>query len=92
VILASDGYPENFNKGFEIKGLQNNSSLKDRFIFHAGTKEDNNRIVNSGGRVLGITAVASTLKEAKENAYNLAEGIHFENKYYRKDIADSAIK
>lgn len=92
VILASEGYPENFNKGFEIKGLQNNSSLKDRFIFHAGTKIENNKIVNSGGRVLGITAVANSLKEAKENAYNLAEGIYFENKYYRKDIADSAIK
>lgn len=92
VILASEGYPENFNKGFEIKGLQNNSSLKDRFIFHAGTKIENNKIVNSGGRVLGITAVANSLKEAKENAYNLAEGIYFENKYYRKDIADNAIK
>ncbi|MCB0702675.1 MAG: phosphoribosylamine--glycine ligase [Candidatus Kapaibacterium sp.] len=92
VILASEGYPENFNKGFEIKGLQNNSSLKDRFIFHAGTKIENNKIVNSGGRVLGITAVANSLKEAKENAYNLAEGIDFENKYYRRDIADSAIK
>jgi len=91
VILASDGYPENFNKGFEIKGLQNNSSLKDKYIFHAGTKVENDKIVNNGGRVLGITAVASTLKEAKENAYNLAEGIHFENKYYRRDIADSAI-
>lgn len=92
VILASDGYPEEFNKGFEIKGLQNNSTLIDRFIFHAGTKEDNHRIVNNGGRVLGITAIANTLKEAKENAYGLAEGIDFENKYYRKDIADSAIK
>ena len=92
VILASDGYPENFNKGFEIKGLQNNSTLKDKYIFHAGTKVENDKIVNNGGRVLGITAVASTLKEAKENAYNLAEGIHFENKYYRRDIADSAIK
>lgn len=92
VILASDGYPESFSKGFEIIGLQNNSTLKDKFIFHAGTKEDNNRIVNNGGRVLAITAIANTLKEAKENAYNLAEGIHFENKYYRKDIADSAIK
>lgn len=92
VILASYGYPESFNKGFEIKGLQNNSSLKDKYIFHAGTKEDNNKIVNSGGRVLGVTAVANSLKEAKENAYNLAEGIHFENKYFRNDIADSAIK
>lgn len=92
VILASDGYPENFTKGFEIKGLQDNSSLKDSFIFHAGTKEENNVIVSNGGRVLGITAVANSLKEAKDNAYNLAEGIHFENKYYRKDIADSAIK
>lgn len=92
VILASDGYPESFTKGFEIIGLQNNSSLKDKFIFHAGTKEDNDKIVNNGGRVLAITAIANTLKEAKENAYNLAEGIHFENKYYRKDIADSAIK
>ena len=92
VILASDGYPEKFNKGFEIKGLQNNSFLKDKYIFHAGTKEDNNKIVNSGGRVLGVTAVANSLKEAKENAYNLAEGIHFENKYFRNDIADSAIE
>lgn len=92
VILASDGYPEDFSNGFEIKGLQNNSTLKDRFIFHAGTKEANNKIVNNGGRVLGITAIASTLKEAKDNAYNLAEGIHFENMYYRKDIGDSAIK
>ncbi len=92
VILASEGYPENFNKGFEIKGLQNNSTLKDKFIFHAGTKQENNKIVNNGGRVLGITALASSLKEAKENAYSLAEGIYFENKYYRTDIADSAIK
>jgi phosphoribosylamine--glycine ligase len=92
VILASNGYPEDFSNGFEIKGLQNNSTLKDRFIFHAGTKEANNKIVNNGGRVLGITAIASTLKEAKDNAYNLAEGIHFENMYYRKDIGDSAIE
>jgi phosphoribosylamine--glycine ligase len=90
--LASDGYPEEFHKGFEIKGLQNNSSLTDKFIFHAGTQEQDSKIVNSGGRVLGITAIAKTLKEAKENAYGLAEGIHFENIYYRKDIGDNAIR
>ena len=71
--------------------MLNNSDLSDRFIFHAGTKEENNKIINNGGRVLAITAVANSLKQAKENAYNLAEGIKFENKYFRRDIADSVI-
>jgi phosphoribosylamine--glycine ligase len=87
VILASKGYPESYHKGFEIKGLKNNTELKDRFIFHAGTKKSNGQIINNGGRVLGITAIAKSIEEAKNNAYDLVMGIDFENKYFRKDIA-----
>lgn len=87
VILASEGYPESYRKGFEIKGLKNNTELVDKFIFHAGTKIIDGLTVNSGGRVLGVTAIADTIEEAKNNAYDLVKGIDFENKYFRKDIA-----
>jgi phosphoribosylamine--glycine ligase len=88
VILASEGYPKTYHKGFEIKGLKNNTDLIDKYIFHAGTKKIKDKTVNNGGRVLAITAIAPTIKEAKENAYNLVEGIEFENKYFRNDIAE----
>lgn len=87
VILAAEGYPESYNKGFIIKGLKNNSELVNKYIFHAGTKNVDGNTVNSGGRVLAVTAIANTISEAKDNAYNLAEGIEFENKYFRNDIA-----
>ncbi len=87
VILAAEGYPESYNKGFIIKGLKNNSELVNKYIFHAGTKNVDGNTVNSGGRVLAVTAIANSISEAKDNAYNLAEGIEFENKYFRNDIA-----
>lgn len=86
VVLASEGYPEKYEKGFEISGLE---TLKDRdgyYVFHAGTKLINNTIVTNGGRVLGVTALGTDLKDARKNAYEAAEWITFENKYKRNDI------
>ncbi len=87
VVLASDGYPEKYDKGFEIKGLENFDGKEDFFCYHAGSKFDaNGRIVTNGGRVLGVTATGATLKEARAKAYQATEWISFENKYMRHDI------
>lgn len=86
VVLASDGYPEKYEKGFEIKGL---AQFKDRdgyYVFHAGTKFDGDKIVTNGGRVLGVVAKGDDLKAARQNAYKAAEWIDFDNKYKRNDI------
>ncbi|MBR3646262.1 MAG: phosphoribosylamine--glycine ligase [Lachnospiraceae bacterium] len=86
VVLASDGYPEKYEKGFEIKGLDAFKGKDDYFVFHAGTKFDGDKIVTNGGRVLGVTAKGSNLKEARANAYAATEWIDFANKYKRNDI------
>lgn len=86
VILASDGYPVKYDKGFEIKGLENFDGKEGYYCFHAGTKLENGKIVTNGGRVLGITAKGTDLKEARANAYAATEWIDFENKYMRHDI------
>lgn len=87
VVLASDGYPVAYEKGFEIKGLENFDGKEGYYCFHAGTKlNDEGRIVTNGGRVLGITAKGATLKEARANAYKATEWVDFENKYMRHDI------
>lgn len=87
VILASDGYPVSYEKGFEIKGLEAFEGQKDYFCFHAGTKfDDAGRIVTNGGRVLGVTATGSNLKDARAKAYKAAEWVQFDNKYLRHDI------
>ncbi|WP_024347701.1 phosphoribosylamine--glycine ligase [Lacrimispora indolis] len=87
VVLASEGYPEIYEKGYPIDGLE---AFKDRdgyFAFHAGSKLDGNgTVVTNGGRVLGVTAVGRDLKEAREKAYEAAEWVSFENKYMRHDI------
>jgi len=86
VILASGGYPGRYEKGKEIKGLD---EVKDKgvMVFHAGTlKEEDGRVVTSGGRVLGVTAVEESLERARERAYSAAEMIRFEGKHYRTDI------
>lgn len=87
VVLASAGYPEHYEKGFEIRGLE---SFKDRdgyYVFHAGSKfDEQGRVVTNGGRVLGVTATGTNLKEARANAYKAAEWIDFDNKYMRHDI------
>ena len=86
VILASAGYPEHYEKGFEIRGLENFKGRDGYYVFHAGTRFDNGRIVTNGGRVLGVTALGTDLKDARKNAYEAAGWIWFENKYMRSDI------
>ena len=87
VVLASDGYPVKYEKGLPITGLENFDGKKDYYCFHAGTKfDDNGNIVTNGGRVLGITATADTLKEARAKAYEATEWVQFANKYMRHDI------
>ena len=89
VVLASDGYPLEYEKGKKISGLENFEGKTDIFAFHAGTKKVNGDIVTNGGRVLGITAKAPTLKEARDKAYEATKLIDFENKYMRNDIGMS---
>ena len=87
VVLASDGYPVSYEKGFEIKGLENFEYKDGYYCFHAGSKlNEEGRIVTNGGRVLGVTAKGATLKEARANAYAATEWIDFANKYMRHDI------
>ena len=89
VVLASDGYPLEYEKGKKISGLENFEGRTDIFAFHAGTKKVNGDVVTNGGRVLGITAKAPTLKEARDKAYEATKLIGFENKYMRNDIGMS---
>ena len=86
VVLASDGYPVSYEKGFEITGLHNFDNKEGYYCFHAGTKLTDKGIVTNGGRVLGVTAKGADLKEARANAYNATNWIDFENKYKRNDI------
>ena len=89
VVLASDGYPLKYEKGKKITGLENFEGKTDIFAFHAGTKKVNGDVVTNGGRVLGITATAPTLKEARDKAYEATKLVEFENKYMRNDIGMS---
>jgi phosphoribosylamine--glycine ligase len=86
VVLASDGYPEHYAKGFAITGLAVFDGKEDYFVFHAGTKQSGHDIVTDGGRVLGITATGKDLKEARRKAYEATGWIGYENKYMRNDI------
>lgn len=86
VVLASDGYPVQYDKGFEVTGLEEFKKHEGYYCFHAGTKFDGDKIVTNGGRVLGITAKGKDLKEARANAYAAAEWVKFDNKYMRHDI------
>lgn len=87
VVLASDGYPVSYEKGFEITGLSRFEGREDYYCFHAGSKFDmDGRIVTNGGRVLGITAKGDTLQDARRKAYEATEWVDFSNKYMRHDI------
>ena len=94
VMLASDGYPVSYKKGFEIKGLENFKDKEGYYVFHSGTKfadkedgsDDSKVVVTNGGRVLGVTALGNTLVEARANAYEATKLIDFDNKYMRNDI------
>ena len=86
VVLASDGYPVSYEKGFVIKGLENFDDKDDYYVFHAGTKKTDDGFVTNGGRVLGVTAKGKDLKDARKKAYEATEWIDFDNKYMRHDI------
>lgn len=86
VVLASEGYPEHYEKGLPITGFEAFAGKDDYFCFHAGTKFDNGNVVTNGGRVLGITATGSDLKQARAKAYEATKWIDFANKYSRSDI------
>lgn len=86
VVLASDGYPVAYEKGFPVKGLEAFEGKDDYFVFHAGTKLSDGELVTNGGRVLGVTAKGADLKEARSKAYEATEWVAFDNKYMRHDI------
>ncbi len=86
VVLASDGYPVSYEKGFPIEGLDTFKDKDGYYVFHAGTAFKDGKIVTNGGRVLGVTAKGADLKEARANAYKATQWIQFENKYMRNDI------
>ena len=87
VVLASAGYPEHYEKGFPITGLENFKDRDGYYVFHAGSKADAaGKVVTNGGRVLGVTATGADLKAARENAYEAVTWVEFDNKYMRNDI------
>jgi phosphoribosylamine--glycine ligase len=83
VILASGGYPGNFEKG---KQISNTERVKDSIVFHAGTKTDNGKLITAGGRVMAVSSYGKTIKESLEKSYRNADLIDFEGKYFRRDI------
>ena len=87
VILASEGYPQKYEKGFPIRGLENFKDRDDIFCFHAGTKfDEQGQVVTNGGRVLGVTALGDDLKAARANAYEAVKLVDFDNAFCRSDI------
>jgi len=89
VVLASDGYPDSYKKGFEISGIKEAENLGVK-VYHAGTKLEKSKLITSGGRVLAVNGTGETLEEAIENAYKGVDLIKFENKYFRTDIGKKA--
>ena len=92
VVIASKGYPYKPETGKVITGLEEAEKLPDVVVFHAGTKKEDSKIITAGGRVLTVVGLGSTLKEAKNKAYEGVSKIHFEGMYYRRDIGDKAFK
>ena len=89
VIKASNGYPQSYQSGFEIK--EDAAILGDAEIFYAGARKDGDKTLSAGGRVLGVTATAPTLAEAVKKAYAASNGVTFENEYKRNDIGKRAL-
>ncbi len=89
VVAVSGGYPGSYRKGFLIQGTDQTLE-PGSFLFHAGTEIKNNILVTQGGRVLGVSSLGQTMKDAKEKSYRTLSHIHFENIFYRKDISDKA--
>ena len=92
VVMSSGGYPGAYEKGHEITGIDAAEALGDVKVFHAGTSLQDGRLVNSGGRVLGVTALGETIADAQQRAYQAVEKIHFKDCYFRRDIAAKALR
>jgi phosphoribosylamine--glycine ligase len=92
VVMASGGYPGDYQKGKVITGLEDAEKIDDVVVFHAGTCEKNGDIVTAGGRVLGVTALGDKISDAKQKAYSAVRKINFEGAYCRSDIADKAVR
>ena len=90
IVLASSGYPDEYKKGLPITGIEEAEKVPGVVVFQAGTIFDGS-LKTSGGRVLGVSAVGATLREALDRAYEAAEKIQFEGKYYRRDIGAKAL-
>jgi phosphoribosylamine--glycine ligase len=91
VVMASKGYPGNYEKGKPISGLEEAAKVPDAFVFHAGTALKAGTVVTNGGRVLGVTALGKGIEEAIRTAYEAAGRISWEGAYYRKDIGQKAL-
>ncbi len=91
VVMASEGYPGSYEKGHHIRGLEDAAALPDVKVFHAGTKTVDGQVVTSGGRVLGVTALGSSISEAKRQAYTAVQCIRWPGAWCRKDISDKAL-
>ena len=93
VVMASEGYPGDYEKGFPIQGLDNAANVPNTKVFHAGTAlSESGEILTNGGRVLGVTGLGETVSEAKLAAYTAVECIHWDGAWYRKDISDKAVR
>jgi phosphoribosylamine--glycine ligase len=92
VVMASEGYPERYEKGHSIRGLDDAAALDDVKVFHAGTATSNGNIVNNGGRVLGVTALGKSVSAAKLQAYKAVKCIRWDGAWCRKDISDKALR
>jgi phosphoribosylamine--glycine ligase len=92
VVMASGGYPDHYEKGKVITGLEQAEKLNNVVVFHAGTAQKDGSVVTNGGRVLGVTATGDSIADAKKKAYEAVDKIKFEGVYFRRDIADKAIK
>ncbi len=91
VVMASGGYPKSYEKGYEITGIEDAEKSENIKVFHAGTKIENGKLINSGGRVLGVTARHKDLKVAIQDAYKAVEKINWKDVFYRKDIGKKAL-
>jgi phosphoribosylamine---glycine ligase len=92
VVISSGGYPGEYEKGKEISGLKEAQEVPDTFIFHAGTKKENDKIVTAGGRVLGVTSLGLGIEKAIELAYQAVDKINFDRCFFRRDIGAKAFK
>jgi phosphoribosylamine--glycine ligase len=92
VVMSSGGYPGEYEKGKEISGLKDAEEVEDTVVFHAGTKNEDNKIVTCGGRVLGVTSLGNGIEKAIEQVYTAVDKINFERCFFRRDIGSKAFK